>query len=223
MLLLIAAGLLLIGQLGQAAAEPGVDSGNDTSDLTDKAAGAASQDSTNGFSLPGSESTEPVEIEAKSLEFDARENVAVFRGDVVTTQGDVVMRSAVLRVEFAQSNGKIGRVERPQSVVAEGDVRITQGARVALGNRAEFDEAERMLVLSGDAVLHEGSNQVRGERIIVYLDEDRSVVEGTNTRVKAILVRDVEPVDAGVEQERGPTAAGSGGPVDAGSGGDGGE
>jgi lipopolysaccharide export system protein LptA len=57
-------------------------------------------------------------------------------------------------------------------------------------------------VLSGDAVLHEGSNEVRGERVIVYLDEQRSVVEGTNTRVKAILV----PKDKSQKAEKQPDA-----------------
>jgi hypothetical protein len=75
-----------------------------------------------------------------------------------------------------------------QSVVAEGDVRITQGNRIARGARAEFDDAARTLVLSGGAVLVEGSNEIRGERVIVYLDEERSVVEGTNSRVKAVLM-----------------------------------
>jgi lipopolysaccharide transport protein LptA len=113
--------------------------------------------------------------------------VATFRGDVVTTQDDVVMHSAVLRVVFVPSEG-IGNLEQLQTVVAEGDVRITQGNRVARGERAEFDDAARTLVLSGKAVLVEGSNEIRGERVIVYLDEERSVVEGTNSRVKAVLV-----------------------------------
>jgi lipopolysaccharide export system protein LptA len=140
-----------------------------------------------GFSLPGTRSSGPIHIDAKLLEFDARTDVATFRGDVVTTQDDVVMHSAVLRVVFVPSEG-IGNLEQLQTVVAEGDVRITQGNRVARGERAEFDDAARTLVLSGKAVLVEGSNEIRGERVIVYLDEERSIVEGTNSRVKAVLV-----------------------------------
>jgi lipopolysaccharide export system protein LptA len=140
-----------------------------------------------GFSLPGTRSSGPIHIDAKQLEFDSRTDVATFRGDVVTTQDDVVMHSAVLRVVFVPSEG-IGDLEQLQTVVAEGDVRITQGNRVARGERAEFDDAARTLVLSGKAVLVEGSNEIRGERVIVYLDEERSVVEGTNSRVKAVLV-----------------------------------
>jgi lipopolysaccharide export system protein LptA len=199
--------LLLMWPLAHATAQLRGGPAEETPGQTQEAAGRAGHGSAAGFSLPGSEGTEPVEIESKSLEFDARENIAVFRGDVVTTQGDVVMHSAVLRIEFPQSGGTMGGVERPRSVVAEGDVRIAQGARVARGNRAEFDEAKRVLVLSGDAVLHEGASQVRGERIVVYLDEDRSVVEGTHSRVKAILVPDAVSGGPSKEKTRGSGAA----------------
>ena len=202
--------LLLMWPLVHATAEPRRSRAEEMPGQTQDAAGRAGHDSTAGFSLPGSDGTEPVEIESKSLEFNARENIAVFRGDVVTTQGDVVMHSAVLRIEFPQSGGTMGGVERPRSVVAEGDVRIAQGTRVARGNRAEFDEAKRVLVLSGDAVLHEGANQVRGERIVVYLDEDRSMVEGTHSRVKAILVPDAVSAGPSKEKTRGSGAALSG-------------
>ena len=56
------------------------------------------------------------------------------------------------------------------------------------GRRAVFDQAKQTVVLSDGAVLHDGPNQVAGERVIVYLKEDRSVVEsGSNSRVKAVL------------------------------------
>jgi lipopolysaccharide export system protein LptA len=93
-------------------------------------------------------------------------------------------------VTFFPSEGTVGNLEGLQTVVAEGDVHITQGNRIARGERAEFDETARTLVLSGGAVLLEGSNEVRGERVIVYLDEERSIVEGSNSRVKAVLVPD---------------------------------
>ena len=142
----------------------------------------------NGFLLPGSRSRAPIHIDADELEFDARQEVAVFRGSVVTSQDDVTMRSSTLRVTFASSDGDARTLDRVQSVVAEGDVEIQQGDRVARGTRAEFNDAERTVVLTGGAVLHDGPSEVRGDRVIVYLDEERSIVDGENTRVKAILI-----------------------------------
>lgn len=167
-----------------------------------------------GFSLSGAKKREPIQIDAKMLEFDARSNVAVFKGDVVTEQGEVVMHSAVLTVTFAASEDGGGKFDRAETVVAEGDVRIVRGNRVARGQRAEFDDAGRTVVLSGGAVLQEGANEVRGERVIVYLDEDRSIVEGTNSRVKAILIPggdpEPPPPEAPLPDERAPEELQSG-------------
>lgn len=78
-----------------------------------------------------------------------------------------------------------------QTVTCTGNVRIDQNARWATGGMAVFDQTKRTFVLSQKPVLHEAQNEVTGERIIVYLDENRSVVEGGPTkRVQAILYPD---------------------------------
>jgi lipopolysaccharide export system protein LptA len=67
-------------------------------------------------------------------------------------------------------------------------------------------------VLSDNAVLHDGPNQVAGERVIVYLQEERSVVEsGSNTRVKAVLY-------PGNKDEAGAKPTASPSPIQAASG-----
>jgi lipopolysaccharide transport protein LptA len=78
--------------------------------------------------------------------------------------------------------------DKIKEVVAEGHVRIHKGDRLAEGRRAVFDQAKQTIVLSDGAVLHEGPNQVAGDRIVVYLQEERSVVEGgSNSRVSAVF------------------------------------
>jgi len=66
------------------------------------------------------------------------------------------------------------------------DRRAAHDLRSARG-RAEFDQAKQTVVLSDDAVVHDGSNEVSGDRIVVYLNENRSVVEGGSGRVRAVL------------------------------------
>src|SRR5205807_176813 len=53
--------------------------------------------------------------------------------------------------------------------------------------KAVFDQTQRTLVLTENPLLHEGPNEVAGDRVIVFLDENRSVVEGGRKRVKAVL------------------------------------
>jgi lipopolysaccharide export system protein LptA len=156
-------------------------------------------------------SKEPIVVTSDRLEYDYRANVVVYRGGVQATQGRLKITSDTLTVTFAE--GKDGATApqgglalgagsaRLKEIVAAGQVRIEDGARWATGGRAVFDQTNRVLVLSETPVLHDGANEVLGDRVIVYLDEDRSVVEGGRKRVKAVLYPDREE-KAGAERPR---------------------
>jgi len=57
-------------------------------------------------------------------------------------------------------------------------VKVVQLDRRATGQKATFDQDKNKMVLDGDAVVREGTNVIRGERITFYVDEERSIVEG---------------------------------------------
>jgi lipopolysaccharide export system protein LptA len=133
----------------------------------------------------------PVTVTAKTLEYDYKANVVTYRGNVQATQGNVKLQSDALEIRLvsARSEDRDPNVERValQQVVATGAVRIDQGTRWATGGRAVFDQDKRILSLTEQPVLHDGPNEIAGDRVVVYLDEDRSVVEGGRGRVKAVL------------------------------------
>jgi lipopolysaccharide export system protein LptA len=145
----------------------------------------------------------PVRIDADFLELDYKSSNVSYRGHVQVTQGDITVTSDRLSITYdpaavrssdkpADTSAKKatpgGGADRIKEIVAEGNVRIRQGTRLAEGRRAVFDQAKQTVVLSDGAVLHDGPNQVAGERVIVYLQEERSVVEGgSNSRVTAVL------------------------------------
>ena len=144
---------------------------------------------------------EPITVDADALEYDYKNNVVVYRGDVQAAQGQVKLRSDTLTVTFESAKdgtqpktadpplpdpaSKGG--QRVHEVVAVGHVRIDQGTRWATGGKAIFEQTARTLVLTENPILHEGPNAVAGDRVVVYLDENRSVVEGGRKRVKAVL------------------------------------
>src|SRR5262245_24529761 len=137
---------------------------------------------------------EPVTVTADKLEYDYKANVIVYRGDVIATQGETKLRSDTLTVTLAAADKSDGAPDPPgegnkrlQEIVAVGNVRIDNGTRWATGGRAVFEQSNRTLVLTETPVLHDGSNEVAGDRVIVYLDENRSIVEGGRKRVKAVL------------------------------------
>ena len=134
-----------------------------------------------GFSF--TQKKEPIEINSQKLDFDYKKRRTVFRGDVEVKQGDVHLRSDSLTVDYDQ----VGDKQQLKEVTADGNVSIVQGAKKATGNHAVFDQTKRTVVLTGDAVLEEGSNQVNGDKIVVYPDDSRMEVLGQNRRVKVIL------------------------------------
>src|SRR2546425_1965225 len=166
--------------------------------------GAAAPDEPSGGTLFDLGTTtnrkEPITVSADRLEYDYKNNVVVYRGDVQAAQGQVKLRSDTLTVTFESvKDGPQPKAadplpdpaskggQRVHEVVAVGNVRIDQGARWATGGKAVFDQTQRTLVLSENPILHEGPNEVAGDRVVVFLDENRSVVEGGRKRVKAVL------------------------------------
>jgi lipopolysaccharide export system protein LptA len=142
----------------------------------------------NSFSLTSR--NEPIRVRSQGLEFFYDEKRIVYRGDVVAAQGDETLKSKVLTVIYEdvptkngnslQRTGEGGTDGRQQlkEIIAEGDVEIVSGNRRATGKKAVFNEATRTVVLSGNAILQEGQNQVSGERVTIFFDEKRSVVDG---------------------------------------------
>lgn len=89
-----------------------------------------------------------------------------------------------------------------RSVVAEGNVRFSKGARRASAQRAEYDQARRLIVLERNAVIEDDRGNVTGDRVSIYLDEGRTVVEGGEGRVRALLRPDGERGHGGDSQGR---------------------
>lgn len=118
------------------------------------------------------------------MELDYRTRILTYAGNVVVTQADLKLESDTLRVVLdtaAQSNAQV------KEIVAAGNVRMRKGTRWATSGRAIFDNSKRTVTLRDNAFLHDNANQIRGDSVVVYLDEERSVVEGGKGRVQAVL------------------------------------
>ena len=127
---------------------------------------------------------EPIHITANQMEVDQKKNTIIYRGNVVTTQGDMSMRSEILTAVYSLE------MKGLQTVVAEGKVQISQSGRTATGGKAVFNGQEQTITLTGDPVIHHGNSQISGSRIIFFIEEDRVTVEGGKERVKATVFPD---------------------------------
>lgn len=129
----------------------------------------------------------PVEIRAERLEADYNKGVLHFMGQVVVKRGDFLMESQQMRVHLSSGNG----TQEVDWVEAWGDVRLSYGERKGTCGRALYYAKDERVVLEEDPVLWEGDNRIRGARIVVFLAEDRAVVEGApGKKVELVVVEE---------------------------------
>ncbi|MBI4523104.1 MAG: lipopolysaccharide transport periplasmic protein LptA [Deltaproteobacteria bacterium] len=124
---------------------------------------------------------DPIFITSDRLEVDHKKNTILYTGRVITVQGEMTMRSDSLVAYYSPD------MKGLKEVVAEGNVQVTQGERVATGTRAVFNDREQTITLTGNPVVRQGSSQVSGNRITFFVEQERAVVEGGSERVKATL------------------------------------
>ena len=78
-----------------------------------------------------------------------------------------------------------GRIKK---TIARGNVKINQQDRTATCQEATFFQPSQKIVLTGRPKVWQGNNIVSGDKIIIYLEEDRVVIEGEQrNRVKATI------------------------------------
>jgi lipopolysaccharide export system protein LptA len=122
-----------------------------------------------GFGFTASRA--PIDITSDTVEANQKQNTATFKGNVVAKQEDVTLYANTLLIIYDPDTKKL------KEIIATGNVKVVQMDRRATGQKATFDQDKNKVVLDGDAVVREGTNVIRGERITFYVEEERSVVE----------------------------------------------
>ncbi|MBW1881217.1 MAG: hypothetical protein JRJ84_22920 [Deltaproteobacteria bacterium] len=128
----------------------------------------------------------PLVITSHRSTWSLRDGTMVFEGEVEATRGEVVLDCDRLEVSYQND-----RVER---AVASGAVRVRRGEQEARGSRALLTMADGRLVLEGDPVLRDGARHLRGERIVLFLDDERVECEQCRVEIAAdVVVREESP------------------------------
>ena len=132
---------------------------------------------------------QPVHIEATTLEVRDKDKVATFSGNVKVTQGDTIMKCKSLLVFYEgngdEAGGKTMQAATPgpggnqkiKRLEARGSVVVTQKDQTATGSLGIFDMRTNTVDLTGDVVMTQGQNMLRGERLVVDLTSGVSRVE----------------------------------------------
>ena len=154
---------------------------------------------------------QPVKIESARLEVRDKEKKATFSGDVHLVQGDVTLTCQKLVVFYEQNaaptaaNPASARVASTQPTAAAPapggqsqirrleaicDVVVVQKEQTATVNSGTFDMKTNTITLEGNVVVTQGTNVVRGERMVVDMTTGVSRVEpgkGGHGRVEGLF------------------------------------
>lgn len=157
---------------------------------------------------PASGNKPPIHIEADRMVSLKNDNAVLFTGNVDAKQGQMTIRSAEMTVYYLSSEEK---AKMPQSseertlkkLFASGNVEIQNEGMTGTGDKMEYYEAERKMILIGNSKVWQDNNLVTGHTVVVYLDQGKSIVERgekKGERVKAFFYPGGEGPQSGQQQ-----------------------
>jgi len=138
------------------------------------------------------DASKPIVIDSTTLEADNKKKTVTFTGDVKAQMDDFTAYCQELVVYYKEEPEKEGSEETAtqiDKIVATGDVKIVRAeGGVATGEKAVYYQLDERLVLTGNPVVKEKNSFVEGDRITLFLKEDRSVVESLqDKKVRAVI------------------------------------
>lgn len=159
---------------------------------------------------------QPVQIEAARLEVRDKDKVATFSGNVKVVQGDTTMRCKVLVVFYEQKQDEAqgpqgARAGAPMKAAApgpggssqisrleaKGSVVVTQKDQTATGDTGLFDMRANTVTMTGNVLVSQGPNVLRGERLVVDLTTGVSRVDaGKSNGPVRMLIQQGPPQNA---------------------------
>jgi lipopolysaccharide export system protein LptA len=134
----------------------------------------------------------PMVIQSNSLEVNNESKVVTFNGEVRAKRDGFVLQCQEMLVFYKEF--EVGEQEKKDrieitKIVAKGNVIIDrdEGGR-ATADQAVYYQSDEKVILTGKPVVREGEDFVEGDRITLFLKENRSVVEGDkDKKVRAVF------------------------------------
>lgn len=137
----------------------------------------------------GRDSRQPVDVRSERFDVDDVKHLAVFRENVVATQGDSVLKAPELHVsyegkavqEFANSSPQqpgAGDASGLSRLVARNGVIVTMGTdRRIAGDNADFDAKADTALFTGNVLITQGKNTLQGRRFFLDRKTGRTRLE----------------------------------------------
>jgi outer membrane protein assembly factor BamD len=114
----------------------------------------------------------PIDITSDRVESISKENLIVFKGNVIARQKDLVIYADSVEAVILDDGKGI------EKVTAGGNVKVQQGLRLANCQQAVFYNLDQKVVMKGDSKVWEGDTFVSGDEIVFDIEKNRFEVKG---------------------------------------------
>jgi len=135
----------------------------------------------------------PIIIYSDTLELDQQKRTIVFSGSIQARSEDMEVECHEMIVHYldnpAKNQSNVDYNVRIGKIIAIGDViiKLNAGGK-ALAGKAVFYQDEQKVVLTENPSIQQGPDFVEGDQITMFLNENRSIIEGgKRKRVKATI------------------------------------
>lgn len=134
---------------------------------------------------------EPIHLTSHTLTFQSGSRVAVAEGAVVARTRDFTLTATEARAHY----GSRRQVERLEAL---GDVRVVRASDGldARGTAGTYEQASGRLVLTGSPVVTRNGDVLRGDRMVLFVRDDRLEVEQPRLRLAEQPGREAAEVDS---------------------------
>jgi lipopolysaccharide export system protein LptA len=121
---------------------------------------------------PAKNTDAPIVITADRMEAEKLGSTVTFIGSVLLKKEDMTLSSDHMVVYYDIGTKDIREID------ASGHVVVRKDGRIALSQKAFYYSREEKIVLTGEARIIENEKELGGEKITLFMRDDRSVIEG---------------------------------------------
>lgn len=145
----------------------------------------------------------PIEIVSDKMEAFQDKKMIVFSGNAVARQGDISIKTDSLSVFYRKSNDKKEKIGKQEVETAgdldkielKGHVIISQKDMSATGDEAVYYQESGQFIMTGNPVLQQGKNIIKGCRVVIYANENRGKVEQCPAENSGRVTAIIQPQD----------------------------
>lgn len=121
------------------------------------------------------DTTLPVKVTADQLSVNQKDGTAIFKGNVIVTQGTMTLQAATVQVLYATDHKSIAKM------TAEGGVQLVAGTDAASSSTAEYLPDTGDLTMMGDVLMTQGGAAMSGQSLKLDLKTGLGTMEGRVT------------------------------------------